>query len=270
MSRLIDEFRKYQDEHGLTSAYTNGTSGLPTQNGALFTIEYLLCLMADDETPQEEKIAELERIKKVLRSLEKYPGVSARKPGDEEFDSMDNAGALATFAGLFDDGGFSKRCYDHGANTRATGIDVTQDVEMSRRYIALAQALSGFQPPRFFWNVSHPDKWCFAGWHGRSPAHLAFLKMTAGRFVGPFGAFAVLVGQFIGLLTEHRNTDAKKLPYVNWQFLKTRSLFWRLSYKLWCFLLARSYPNGMIDVYDIYYSKSHPIVTFSKKFIPTP
>lgn len=262
------DFIKYRDEYGLNGLDTNGIEGLPTQNGALFTIEYLLCLLADHNIPESIKVSEVNRLKSVYLSLERFPGVSVRTPPSHEFDSMDNVGAICAFSGLFDDGGFSKRSYEHGATTRAEGIEDSQDSENSHKYYFVARALNLFRAPRFFWNNNHPKLFCFAGWHGRSPGHIAFMKMTAGKWVGPFGQLAILVSQFIGCFSDVNNTDARKLPYVNWQFLKHKNFVWKLLYKLWCHILMKQYVDGMKTVYTVYYrDPSHPLPKYSPKYI---
>jgi hypothetical protein len=266
---LYDDFKKYRDQHGHTCLYTDGTSGQTTQNGALFTLEYLICLLGDPNTPDSVKEAELIRLRQVYSALEKFPGISSRVPGDTEFDSMDNVGAIATFSGLFDHGCFSERSYTHGRDVVCDGIDMEQDSSDSKKYYWVANLFNLFRGPKFFWNCNYPTKFCFNGWHGRSPGHIAFLKMTAGRWVGPLGQLSVLVGQFLGTFEDVSNTDARKLPYCNWQFLKHRNFIWKIFYKLWCKKLMKQYPNGMRDVYATYYrDPDHPLRAYSKPYEP--
>lgn len=262
---LIDDFKKYRDEFGLNGLYSDGVQGLLTQNGALFTLEYLLCLINDPSIDEATKQSEIDRLKLVYNSLEKFPGITSRLPNGNEFDSIDNVGAIATFSGLFDNGNLSKRIYEHGANTRATGIDQGQAKEDNNKYYWLARLLSLGSSPRFFWNNNNPNLFCFPGWHGRSPGHIAYLKMTAGLPVSLLEQFAILVGQFLGCFNNKNNSDARKLPYINWQFLKNRNMVWYCFYKLWCFILLKQYTDGMRDVYKIYYGDiNHPIRTYSK------
>jgi hypothetical protein len=266
---LFSDFKKYRDEFGLTGLNTDGTKGFSTQNGALFTLEYLLCLLNDPTTSKRDKENELHRLKQVYLMLEKFPGVSARKPGDSEFDSMDNAGAMLTFSALFDDSNYAERSYDHGNDVMCDGIDETQDVGNNKKWYWLADALNLWRGPKWFWNCSNPNKFCFNGWHGRSPGFKAYLKMTSNRFVGPWGQFCILVGQFLGCFKKTTDTDARKLPYCNWQYLKKRNFIWNLFYKLWCKILMWQYPNGMRDVYSIYFKDpNHPLRIYSKPFEP--
>lgn len=280
MSKIYDEFKAFRDQFGMNQLDQNSTS----QNGALFTMEYLICLLADDTATDAEKQAEIARLIDVYKALEVFPGVSVRYPGSTEFDSMDNTGAIASFSGIFDKGGYSQRSYDHGNETYSKDIDENNDKDKNAKYITLARIVSALQNwspaawwryiksgfgAKFFWNNNDPSKFCTSGWHGRSPGHVAYLKMTAGKLVGPIGFLSVLIGQFIGVFAEKGNADARKLPYVSWQFLKNRSFIWKLAYKLWCHILIKQYPNGMLDVYKIYYNNpDHPIKKYSKPFVP--
>lgn len=266
---LYDDFKKYRDQYGMNQLTSTSGIGDVSQNGALFTLEYMICLMGDPNTPDSVKQAELTRLRQVYLMLEKFPGISSRVPGGTEFDSMDNTGAIAAFSGLYDSGRFSKDSYEHGRNVKCDGIDMEQDPPRNTQYYPLANALNLWRGPKYFWNCNYPTKFCLPGWHGRSPGHIAFLKMTAGKWVGPFGQLAILVGQFLGCFKQTGDTDARKLPYCSWQYLKTRNFVWKGFYKLWCHILMKQYPNGMRDVYSIYYGDpNHPIRSYSKPFEP--
>jgi len=265
---LYQDFKKYKDKNGLICLDTDGVKGYTTQNGVLFTMQYLFCLLASDED-FKIKLKEIDRIGKVFNKLEIKPGLTIRSSGSPEFDSMDNTCAWLTFSALFDEGKFADRMYEHGQNIRATGIDETQDADKNIKYYPYAKWFNilTFGKVKNFWNSQNPDKFCFQGWFGRSPAMLGLLRMTSGKHCNPFLWLSVLVGQFAGAWNDPNDCDARTLSYINWQYLKTRSLFWRLAYKLWCKILLKYYPNGMKDIYNKYYGdKNHPIIKYSRPF----
>jgi hypothetical protein len=278
------EAQKYKDANGFYQDKTNGQEGKTSQNSALFHLEMLMLILADENIPESVKQEEINKSKAAYLKLENFPGVSARNPGGEEFDSMDNTGAIATFSGLFDEGRFSKLSYDHGNTTHATGIDMTQAAEKNVKFyniarigtailhcwnpVSLFRFIKSGLAPKFFWNNNTPNLYCMNGWHGRSPGHPAYLKMTGGGIVGPFGQLAIFVGLFLGCFMDKKESDARKLPYLQWQFLKKRNFFWKAAYKLWCKILMKQYPNGMRDVYSQYFSdETHPLRVSSKPFI---
>jgi len=265
---LYQDFQKYIDKEGLTCLDTDGVKGYTSQNGVLFTMQYLFCLLASGED-HSIKLDEIDRIGKVFNSLEFKPGLTIRFSGSPEFDSMDNTCAWLTFSALFDEGKFADRMYQHGQNIRAVGVDETQDADKNAKYYPYAKWFNilTFGKVKNFWNSQNPDKFCFQGWFGRSPAMLGLLRMTSGRWCNPFLWLSVLVGQFAGAWKDPSDCDARTLSYINWQYLKTRSIFWRFAYKIWCNVLLSYYPKGMNDVYNRYYlDKNHPIIKYSKPF----
>lgn len=268
---LYQEFQKYLDKDGLTCLDTDGVKGHTTQNGVLFTMQYLFCLLASDED-HSIKLNEIDRIGKVFNNLEIKPGLTVRFTGSPEFDSMDNTCAWLTFSAMFDEGKFADRMYLHGQNTFATGVDDTQDKEKNEKFYPYAKwfNINTFGKVKNFWNSQHPDKFCFQGWFGRSPAMLGLLRMTSGRWCNPILWLSVLVGQFAGAWNDPYDSDARTLAYINWHYLRTRSIFWELAYKLWCKVLMKHYKNGMIDVYKQYYGdkgeNTHPLVKYSKPY----
>jgi hypothetical protein len=181
---------------------------------------------------------------------------------------MDNTCALLTFSALFEKGGFAKRMLSRGLS-RISYPDEYQDAEDNKKFFKIARILSLGLYPRWVFNNQHPTQFCLQGWFGRSPAMVGLIKMASGKWTNPFLWLSVLVGQFLGVFKPTGDTDARKLSYVVWQLLKKRSWFWKQAYKVWCWKLMKDYPNGMKDVYQIYYrNETHPIKTYSKAFSP--
>lgn len=261
---LLEDFKIFRDKNGLNQLDPNSTS----QNGTLFTMEYLICLMADPSISDEQKKKEIDRLKPVFLSLERYPGLSVRFPESGEYESMDNTCATIAFSALFDGGNFARRMHSRGLE-RVIDVDLSQDSENNKKFYKIAKILSfGFQPNWVF-NNQNPSLFCMQGWFGRSPAMMGLIKMAAGEFVNPFLWASVLVGQFIGAFKHPSDLDARKLSYVNWQYLKTRSKFWNAAYKLWCWKLMQDYENGMKDIYTTYYlNPEHPIKKYSICYAP--
>jgi hypothetical protein len=265
---LFEDFLPYRDNGGMSCLDTDGVKGLTSQNGTLFSMQYLFCLLASDED-HEIKLKEIDRLGKVFNSLEIKSGLTVRFSGSPEFDSMDNTVAWLTFSALFDQGKFADRMYRHGQEIRATGIDETQDKDKNEKFYPYAKWFNilTFGRVKNFWNSQNPDKFCFQGWFGRSPAMLGLLRMTSNRWCNPFLWISVLVGQFVGAWKDPNDCDARTLAYINWHYLRTRSIFWEVAYKFWCWQLLRVYPQGMKDVYDRYYlDEKHPIVKYSKPY----
>lgn len=261
---LLKDFYLFRDRHGMNQLEPNSTS----QNGTLFSVEYLICLLSDKSISDEEKQKEIDRLKQVFLLLERYPGLSVRFPESGEYESMDNTCALVAFSALFDKGRFARRMCQR-AEQRVSGVDLSADQENNTKFYKIARILSFGLQPRWVFNNQKPSLFCLQGWFGRSPAMVGLIKMAAGEFVNPFLWLSVLVGQFLGAFQPVTDLDARKLSYVNWQYLKTRSKFWSIAYKLWCLKLVMDYAGGMKDVYSIYYlNPDHPIKKYSPIYAP--
>lgn len=256
--KIISDFEPYKDEFGFVGL--NGTNPSDTSdNGALFTLEYLLLLS------KEELILELPQISQAYNSLLIRTDnglVTRRFPGCERTDSMDNATAIILYDVLYASGTISKKIYSHGELTRARDIDSFQDLERSKKYYPLARALNLFREPRRFYNV-RPYSWSIQSWWGRSPGFMALLEIAATGKTSVWGNFALLVGQFMPLLSDRDGTSPIKLAYATWQFLKDRNLLWGLAYGIWQKMLKRRYPGGIADVYKIYFGKMHPLSRYA-------
>ncbi len=258
----LNDFYSYRDRFGLIQI-TPGEPALTSDNGALFTVEYFLMLNENDRR------IERERLKTVLRNLEQKTDngvVTLRYPGCRYTDSMDNATALIIFSELFDDSRLSKELYKHGELTFARRIDDAQDYERSFKYYPIAWAYNKFKAPNQFYNV-RPYDWSIQSWWGRSPGFMALLELSALDRTSWFRLFALWVGQFLPLFQPKQETSDKKLTYIVWQWLKSRNKFWNLSYRLWCYMLIRIHPEGMRDVYKIYYGEDHPLTKHTPRYL---
>ncbi len=285
---LYEEFRKYRDEYGMNQLRSTGTSGIVTQNGQLFTLEYLIALLEDPKTSTATKWAEIQRLRKVYDSLEYMKGTSLREPSSLEGNSMDNNGAHLCFSALFDDGAYAKRFWDVGEEVECVGPDLMQDSTTNVQFMLLARLVTAsqmiFRPwrwwswaksgfgPKYFWNNSRPGEFALWGWYGRSPGFLGLADMCARKWSTVFRFVGVLIGQFIGCWMDVGNTDARKLPYNSWYYLARGTpwysrWFWKLMYRVWVKMLLIDYSGGMLDVYAIYYGDpEHPIHRYAERF----
>ena len=195
--------------------------------------------------------------------LEKSPGLSRRFIHSNEIDSMDNQSALLTFSALYDSSRYAKDMYAYGLNTRCEELDLSEKPEETKKYYALSRLLAGNNPPNFVWNMPNPGKFNIRAWWGRSPSLIGLAKMAANEPCNLFFTASVFLGQFVGLFRPKDDCDARTLPFISWQYLRTRSSFWELGYKLWDFILHLQYKGGIGQVYAQYYNdKTHPLLRY--------
>lgn len=263
MSDCYKDFLKYRDSHGLNQGASNGLYGHTSQNGAMFTVEYFLCLMNDPKTSSPTKQKEVVRVKSVLDKLEVRPGLSVRFPGSPEFDSMDNNVALLVFSSLYGNSEYASRMREHGLNVECTGIDSTQGAEQNKKFYPLAKLL-GLGKVKNYWNNNSSNLFNFFGWYGRSPGFMGLIDICATGNSSLFRKFSLLVGQMLGVFFSPKNQDSLRLPFIAWHLLKSRNVFWKAAYKVWCWKLFKSYPNGMRDVYAAYHANpDHPLAKYT-------
>lgn len=266
---IYEYFLQYRDKYGLNQIKTENWIGEVSQNGTLATMEYLIVLLNDEDTSDKIKKTEIVRIKQVFESCEPLPGLSSRHPESFEIESMDNSTALLTFSALYGNREFAKRMLERGKNVVCTGIETERDdTKRIVMYYWLARLLNFFKKPKYYWNNTRPELFTFKGWFGRSPGFRGFLRHCATGEFGFLGGIWVFIGQFMGVFSPISDCDARKLPYVAWQYLKTINWFWALSYKVWCWILMRRCPNGMRDVYAYWYPDANqPIRIYSKTYV---
>jgi hypothetical protein len=264
MSALIEDFKTMRERNGFIGLKNKYDVVFTPQNVALFTVEYVVCMMNDPDTTEAEKKFELKRIYELFKLLEVRPGLSIRFPGSREFDSMDNNLALLVFSALYGNREYAIRMRNHGLTVKCQGVDPTQDAARSNKFFNLARLLNWGRKPQNYWNNNFPELFCFFGWYGRSPGFMGLIDIAATGNTSLFRKVSLLVGQFVGAFNKRSDTDARKLPYVVWHLLKDRGLVWRLAYKLWLKLLRRVYPEGMKEVYSVYFRPTHPIVKHTR------
>lgn len=279
---FVKAFDNYIDQYGFMSLYPGeGPGQAPTtDNGTLFTMEYLIALLENDEVSQAVKEEELKRLRVTYDWIEFFSGLQRRKPSDGSIDSMDNNGASLVFSAMFGKRTFAKRMKAHSeaVKTQAGETDkfyklarwVTASQVAFRPHMWAGWVLGGCKP-KFYWNVTDPTRFAIEGWWGRSPGFLGLIDLCADGLTTPFRWLGLLVGQFQSSWDPPVNTDGRKLPYVNWYFLTRKTwflerLFWKLAYCVWLLLLYRKYKDGMLGVYAEYYKDpNHPIRTKAPK-----
>lgn len=272
---IIEDFKPYRDVYGLNQIRTENGMGCTTQNGTLFTVQYAICLYnaLKEKSLHEDAsllIDELARIKEVFTSCQVENGLSIRYPSDREFDSMDNTSALLVFSALFGQSEYAVAMRNHGLNVKCVGYDENQGAEMNKKFYTIAKIM-GLGSPKNYWNNNEPNKFCFFGWFGRSPGFMGLVDLSATGKTSLFRHLALLVGQFLGSGDDPQNTDARTMSYIIWQFIKDHSFIHRYLYKVWCRKLLKYYPNGMKDVYEIYYNRNgtnpnHPLVKYTNNY----
>lgn len=274
---LLTAIRNYIGRDGLVHRQTRDSVGVVSENGALFSVEYIVSLMKQTDISDGDKRIELQRIKIELERLEVYPGITVRsRVWNPRYDSMDNMGALLVFSSMFGSSEFAKRMRDAGENVACTGVDLTPKlskfhlyhIEENKKYYFLARLVStiqgmGFFKAKYYWNNRTPTLFCFFSWFGRSPGFLGLLDIAATGRTTRFRELALFIGQMIVFFESKDKLASRTLGYLNWQLLKNRGPFWKFAYEVWYKKLRADYPGGMKEVYSLSRGKTHPLTIYS-------
>lgn len=267
MQEIIKAFAAFQDQFGL-----NQINGTTSDNGVLFTSEYILCISQLVKTAEDKILFEQEvsRVAKVFETCESIPGVQRRSPSSTSYDSMDNHTARLAFDGILAKGAFALRMIEHDTKRKCAGSDTTLDSATNSTNSVWFKWLNPLSlwNLKGFWNNHNPDFFCFFSWFGRSPGMMAMIDFAAKGHTSWFRAFGLWVSQVISAFSSNTNLDGWKLSYMSWWLVANKGPIWRLTYRFWVWKLLKTFGvTGMSKVYSTYYQNLlHPIVTESQPF----
>lgn len=236
--------KNFFDKNGLIQIIP-GDPAVPTDGGALHTVEYFFSLS------EKEKKGIILAIKNALKELEvKTPNgkVTVRAPDNRRPNLIENAIALIVFSELYDGSRLSKEMYRHGELTRAKRLDYEGEEESLKKY-PIAWLLNGFKSPNRFYNT-RPFDWSIQTWWGKSPFFIALLQLSAINRTSFLNKLILTIGLFA---KKHRTN------YLIWQWLKKRNKYWNFLYKAWKFVLKYIYKTSIQKEYKKYYGEDHPL-----------
>lgn len=150
-------------------------------NGALFTVEYYLCLKRHKQILPND----IDDFQNLLNQLMIQPGMTLRQPGYIAIDSPDNLIAFAIATKVFGCD-FAHRILSYGKTTF----------------------------PRYVLNPVNPGKFEAQAWFGRQPGLIGFLKYCSGKWVNPFEWLCLYAGIIITTRKPKEDTSDKMLTQL--------------------------------------------------------
>lgn len=241
-----------------------------SQNGILYTAEYLLNKYGNSLS--EPKSFELVvRVLELVRGVS--PGITHRKPGDQEYQSQDNIIAhLYLESLLIKASGDKTICSPKSAPYLATELKFLDDnshrfkrikyVDTSyweaakvkqNKWGYIVAKLTGTE--QLCVNPHDPQGFCFFSWYGRNPATLALIDLVAQGETTLFRKLALLVSLQI-FENKYEETDSKKLGFLCWHIIANtvgiRGLY-KLGFNLWQKRVLKLYPYGLKQIYEVFY-----------------
>lgn len=178
MISIKDDFKSLIGDWGLINSRPGETR---SDNGALFTTEYYLCLKRHNQILPED----INSYHNLMAQLISPTGLTYRQPGFLAIDSPDNLIAFAIGSKVFGCD-FAERIIKYGKSTF----------------------------PRYLYNNVEPGKFCFQAWMGRQPGLIGFIKYCANKWVNPFEWLCLYVGIYLTMRKPKENTSDKMLTQL--------------------------------------------------------
>lgn len=252
----LEAFKEHRDRYGLNQVRRSDDPLVVSENGVLFTVEYLMKLdsLVGSLEDLAEYMVEVKRVAEVFEATTWLPGLMRRFPGCIDQDSMDNHVARLSFDLKYNGGAFARDMIRYQKEQRNDG-----HAGGSKWWHLLAKAV-GLGRARYSYNPVHPNLFHWHGWFGRSPGFIGLVNIAAYGSASLFTRFAFWVGTVVSaLFTKKDDLDSWKLGYVALWGMRGRGLAWRFGEWIWKKRLLKFYPKGIVEVYARYYGVDHPI-----------
>lgn len=109
------------------------------------------------------------------------------------------------------------------------------------------------------WNTEVPGKWTLRSFFGRIPGHVATVKAAAGVGLNLIDILYAALGFYADTrVTDRNNTNGRCLMYLRQKVLRGQSKILDLVISYWRRKMKDMYPDGMREVYEIYFGPTHP------------
>ena len=184
---LLPEFQAYTDKFGMVQITSDGTQGLTSDNGNLWTAFYTLGLSLKGLMTTDERA----RLSQVYMNNFKSPGLLVRYPGSPDFEAQDDyCGMLMADSRLSPDfRSMADMVYEYGEDTKhCVEVDPREPVAATRKTNSiLFTILSILTLGHIKWNYNPvaQDSFSIYSWLGRRMELIAAIQMTARKAVNP-------------------------------------------------------------------------------------
>lgn len=237
MRELYVDIQPYKEQmYGVVTSHRFPPNG-SCDNGLLFTAEYIDLLWRRFKAMQPSSVedftdycSELTKYNMFLQACEQESGLIRRYPSkiqDQQFDDYVGAAAVNSL--------FAKRALDYGRKNK------------------------------YCWNIERPGKFELNYFFGRLPGFVPYLRAAANVRIGIIGAILwSLSTVFAALQADGKETSGVKLQFLqNGVMERRKSIIAKLAIKFWRYKLKKKFPNGMQDVWAIYFGPEHPLTKHS-------
>jgi hypothetical protein len=177
---LIPEFESYADQFGMVQLESDGTKGLVSDNGNLWTSFYVLGLKLKGFMTPEESL----RLKTVYANNFKVLGLLLRYPTSPDFNAQDDYCGIM-MAGKLLGSDFAKDIYAYGVDAKhCKEVDPREPIvstnKTNRMLYGILKVLT-LNHIKWNYNPVAPDSFSIYSWFGRRMELIAAIQMSAGK-----------------------------------------------------------------------------------------
>lgn len=231
-----------------------------SDNGIRWTTEAYMVLQKNGQLTSEIKSALVETIEECEDQA--TPGLFHRSKDKRNQEGPDDYCALIAFSSMSGCTDIAERVLTHGQQKFCL-----KDIDLSGQssQLIFLQKILGWLPIRYNYNDIDQNTVSQKSWLGRFPALICAMKYTAGKKPNLFEFFYFIGSLIYSATRPPQDLDARSLSLFLVTAVTGKSWIIDHVIKYWFKQLAKTYPNGMHDVYTHYFqNQDYPTVKYSK------
>ena len=260
--QIVKDYESFMDEYGLVQPDHKDEKRPPSQNGTLFTAQYIVAL-----NHHKALQFEIARLHKLYLSCESLPGLLTRTPAGtlraKEQEGPDNHYA-AIYVDMVLHTGFSKRFLEYGktakitkysADNKPSKMEAAKWEKYTKWGYRILKVL-GLGNPKKVYNAEKPDTFTLDAYFGRFPQMFGLAKMVAGKWLNPIEWCGIAVSLLIAAYSEKNNQDKWTLAHMKILVAEKKSFIMRHTVcRLWRKKFKKHYPEGFGEVLSNYFNR---------------
>jgi hypothetical protein len=120
-------------------------------------------------------------------------------------------------------------------------------------------------PFRYVYNNVNPGQWDPQAWLGRMQNVLVLYSYVLGRKIALWSKIWLSAACLMGAFAQKTDTDARILSWLSLYVANSLqpSFLTKLTAKIWNWRVKKDYPNGMKDIFSLYFTPAHPIAVYT-------
>lgn len=224
--------QNYTDAEGMITSVRDPKEKWTSGNHLLITGTYYVLLSYLDRTTE----ADVENFKKLVKSCEVRPGVYNRNQNRPDAQAHDDYIGIVA-ASYFLQSDFHREVLDHGENNNWTFDNTDNDIVEINSYFS------------------------------RFPDFVPFVRAANGKSPSLWEQVLFAIAILVSAFSDKNETSGKILKWLEIQTIRNKYFIIDSAIFFWKKMIFKKYPNGMGDVFGIYFGKDHPFAKYTQGMI---